>query len=37
MHKNADLFLWIGKNYAEDKDWWKVVEAIFKELSEYVE
>lgn len=36
MPKNADPFLWIGKDYAEDKEWGKGVEAIFKELSEYV-
>lgn len=36
MPKNADPFLWIGKDYAEDKEWGKGVKAIFKELSEYV-
>ncbi|NMM63846.1 hypothetical protein HBE96_14405 [Clostridium sp. P21] len=34
MPKGSDPFLWVGKNYAEDKNWGKGVEAIFKDLSE---
>jgi hypothetical protein len=36
MPKNEDPFLWIGKNYAEDKYWGNGVKSIFKELSYYV-
>lgn len=31
--KNVDPFLWIGKRYAEDKNWGYGVQAIFKELE----
>ncbi|WPC44442.1 hypothetical protein [Clostridium sp. JS66] len=34
MPKDSDPFLWVGKSYAEDKNWGKGVEAIFKDLSE---
>ncbi len=34
MPKDSDPFLWIGKNYAEDPNWGKGVEAIFKDLNE---
>lgn len=37
MPKNSDPFLWIGKQYAEDKNWGNGVEAIFNELSSYVQ
>lgn len=33
MPKNANPFLWIGKRYAEDKNWGYGVENIFKELE----
>ncbi|WP_446897382.1 hypothetical protein ACSVC9_10180 [Clostridium sp. LBM24168] len=33
MPKNADPFLWIGKRYAEDKNWGYGVRSIFKELE----
>jgi hypothetical protein len=34
MPKDSDPFLWIGKNYAEDPNWGKGVESIFKDLNE---
>lgn len=34
--KDADPFLWIGKEYAEDRAWGNGVKSIFKELNDYV-
>lgn len=36
MPKDEDPFLWVGKKYAEDKNWGNGVRSIFKELSSYV-
>lgn len=33
MPKNADPFLWIGRKYAEDKNWGQGVRSIFKEIE----
>ncbi|WP_315121725.1 hypothetical protein [uncultured Clostridium sp.] len=35
--EDKDPFLWIGRKYAEDKNWGKGVRLIFEELTEYVE
>lgn len=32
---NTDAFYWINKKYAQNKNWNKVVSALFKELFEY--
>lgn len=34
---DKDPFLWIGRKYAEDKNWGKGVRLIFEELTKYVE
>ncbi|MCH3963049.1 MAG: hypothetical protein LKE46_02140 [Clostridium sp.] len=33
MPKNTDPFLWIGRKYAEDKNWGQGVRSIFKEIE----
>lgn len=35
--EDKDPFLWIGKEYAEDKNWGKGTRAVFEELIEYIE
>ncbi|MEW9096069.1 MAG: hypothetical protein AB2417_13395 [Clostridiaceae bacterium] len=35
--EDKDPFLWIGRKYAEDKNWGKGVRLIFEELMKYVE
>ncbi|WP_123053617.1 glucosaminidase domain-containing protein [Clostridium sp. JN-1] len=37
MPKDSDPFLWIGQQYAEDKNWGNGVKSIFNELSSYVQ
>lgn len=34
--KDKDPFLWIGKEYAEDKNWGSGVRAVFKEINNYI-
>lgn len=36
LPENEDPFLWIGKKYAEDKNWGNGVRSVFKELSSFV-
>lgn len=36
LPENEDPFLWIGKKYAEDKNWGNGVRSVFKELSTFV-
>lgn len=36
MPKNSNPFLWIGRQYAEDKNWGNGIESIFNELSSYI-